>query len=30
MKDWLEFWEEEVLYCVVDGKTKEFTVYLVD
>ena len=26
----LPFWEEEVLNCVVEGKTKEFTVYLVD
>lgn len=30
LKDWLEFWEEEVLYCVVNGETKEFTVYLID
>ena len=27
---YLEFWEEEVLNCVVNGETKEFTVYLVD
>ena len=26
----LPFWEEDVLRCVVEGKTKEFTVYLVD
>ena len=26
----LPFWEEEVLHCVVDGKTKEFTVYLIN
>ena len=26
----LPFWEEEVLHCVVEGKTKGFTVYLVD
>lgn len=26
----LPFWEEEVLHCVVEGETKEFTVYLVD
>lgn len=24
------FWEEEVLDCVVDGKTRQFEVYLVD
>lgn len=26
----LPFWEEDVLRCVVEGETKEFTVYLVD
>ena len=26
----LPFWEEEVLHCVVEGKTKEFTVYLIN
>lgn len=26
----LPFWEKDVLNCVVGGKTKEFTVYLVD
>ena len=30
LKMYLEFWEEEVLHCVVGGKTKEFTVYLID
>lgn len=30
LKCWLKFWEEEVLHCVVEGKTKEFTVYLID
>ncbi len=28
MKAWLEF-REEVLYCVVEGETKEFTLILV-
>jgi hypothetical protein len=26
----LPFWEEDVLHCVVEGKTKEFTVYLIE
>lgn len=26
----LPFWEEDVLYTVVEGKTKEFMVYLID
>ena len=26
----LKFWEEDILHCVVEGKTKEFTVYLID
>ena len=30
LKCWLKFWEKDVLYCVVEGKTKEFTVYLID
>ena len=30
LKMYLEFWEEEVLHCVVGGKTKEFTVYLIN
>lgn len=30
LKMYLEFWEEEVLHCVVEGETKEFTVYLID
>lgn len=30
LKMYLEFWEKDVLYCVVEGKTKEFTVYLID
>jgi len=26
----LPFWEEDVLHCVVEGETKDFTVYLID
>ncbi len=26
----LPFWEEDVLHCVVEGKAKEFTVYLIE
>ena len=26
LKMYLEFWEKDVLHCVVEGKTKEFTV----
>ena len=30
LKDWLEFWENEVQDCVLGGSAKEFTVYLID